>query len=74
MTLEEFITDKYDALDKETIIDILNHRDSVNSLLTCITELVIEKYNLGFDDGYECGFYTGCYAVALDPDNKTYMG
>lgn len=58
---------KYDALTKQDIIDILDTLKTANSIdmiLTKINELALEKYDLGFNDGYDAGEHEGwceCY-------------
>lgn len=58
---------KYDALTKQDIIDILDTLKTANSIdiiLSKINELALEKYNLGFNDGYDEGDAIGwnsCY-------------
>lgn len=49
---------KYDALTKQDIIDILDTLKTANVIdiiLTKANELALEKYDLGFDDGYYAG-------------------
>lgn len=64
MTLD---MNKYDALTKQDIIDLLNTlktANSVDTILSKINELALEKYDLGFNDGYDEGSDHGwdtCY-------------
>lgn len=54
----------YDALDQDTINDITNYQNDLDQLLTIINQLAIDKYDLGFDDGYDVGCSNGwadCY-------------
>ena len=47
---------KYDALDKETILDLLDTpAGDIDTLLTKINEIALAQYDLGFDDGYDSG-------------------
>ena len=51
---------KYDALDKETILDLLDTpAGDIDTLLTKINEIALDKYDLGFDDGYNEGESVG---------------
>lgn len=53
---------KYDALTKQDIIDILDTLKTANSIdiiLSEINELALEKYDLGFNDGYDVGNIDG---------------
>lgn len=45
----------YDALDNDTIEDIKRHQDDLDQLLTIVNQLAIDKYDLGFNDGYDVG-------------------
>lgn len=54
----------YDALDNDIISDIKNYQDDLDQLLTIVNQLAIDKYDLGFNDGYEQGEHVGwcdCY-------------
>lgn len=47
---------KYDALNKDNIIEILDTLKTANNIdmiLTKINELALEKYDQGFDDGWD---------------------
>ena len=45
----------YDALDNDIVIDIANNQNNLHDLLTIINQLAIDKYDLGFNDGYDVG-------------------
>lgn len=49
----------YDALDNDTIEDIKKYQGNLDQLLTIINDLVKDKYDLGFNDGYEMGEHVG---------------
>lgn len=49
----------YDALDNDTIRDIKKYQDDLDQLLTIVNQLAIDKYDLGFNDGYETGEHAG---------------
>lgn len=54
----------YDALDNDIIRDIKKYQDDLDQLLTIVNQLAIDKYDLGFNDGYEQGEHVGwcdCY-------------
>lgn len=54
----------YDALDNDIISDIKNYQDDLDQLLAIVNQLAIDKYDLGFNDGYEQGEHVGwcdCY-------------
>lgn len=54
----------YDALDNDAIRDIKKHQDDLDQLLTIVNQLALDKYDLGFNDGYEQGEHVGwcdCY-------------
>lgn len=65
---------KYDVLTKQDIIDILDTlktAKSIDTILTKINELALEKYDLGFNDGYDVGNTDGwceCYDQMSDDD------
>ena len=64
----------YDALDNETIEDIKKYQDDLDQLLTIINDLAKDKYNLGFNDGYETGEHAGwgdCYDQYEEEINGT---
>lgn len=49
---------KYDALNKDEIIEILDTCKTANSIdmiLNKINEIALEKYDQGFNDGYDVG-------------------
>lgn len=53
---------KYDVLTKQDIIDILDTLKTANSIdmiLTKINELASDKYDLGFNDGYDACEHEG---------------
>lgn len=59
---------KYDALNKDNIIEILDTLKTANNIdmiLTKINELALEKYDQGFNDGYDSGELSG-YADGWD--------
>lgn len=45
----------YDALDNDIVIEIANNQNNLHDLLTIINQLAIDKYDLGFNDGYNVG-------------------
>ena len=45
----------YDALDNDIVIEIANNQNNLHELLTIINQLAIDKYDLGFNDGYDVG-------------------
>ena len=45
----------YDALDNDIVIEIANNQNNLHDLLTIINQLAIDKYDLGFNDGYDVG-------------------
>lgn len=49
----------YDALDNDIIRDIKKYQDDLDQLLTIVNQLAIDKYDLGFNDGYEQGEHVG---------------
>lgn len=54
----------YDALDNDIIRDIKKYQYNLDQLLTIVNQLAIDKYDLGFNDGYEQGEHAGwcdCY-------------
>ena len=55
----------YDALDNDIIIEIANNQNNLHDLLTIINQLAIDKYDLGFNDGYDSGKLSG-YADGWD--------
>ena len=62
----------YDALDNDTIEDIKKYQDDLDQLLTIINDLAKEKYDLGFEDGYENGEHVGwcdCYDTMIGDDD-----
>ena len=65
---------KYDALTKQDIIDTLDTLKTTNSIdiiLTRINELALEKYDQGFNDGYDVGNADGwceCHDQMSDED------
>lgn len=61
----------YDALDNDIIRDIEKYQDDLDQLLTIVNQLAIDKYDLGFNDGYEQGEHVGwcdCYDL-MNPDD-----
>ena len=49
---------KYNTLDKETILELLETFKTVkdlDTLLTKIDEVTTEQYNKGYDDGFDSG-------------------
>lgn len=61
----------YDALDNDTIEDIKKYQGDLDQLLTIINDVAKDKYDLGFNDGYEAGEHTGwcdCYDLMNDDD------
>ena len=55
----------YDALGNDIIIEIANNQNNLHDLLTIINQLAIDKYDLGFNDGYDSGELSG-YADGWD--------
>lgn len=54
----------YDALDRSAIEDIKKYQNDLDQLLTVVNDLAKDKYDLGFNDGYEAGEHVGwcdCY-------------
>lgn len=43
----------YDALDNDTIKDIKRYQGDLDQLLTIINDLAKDKYDIGFNDGYD---------------------
>lgn len=61
----------YDALDDDIIIEIANNQNNLDDLLTIINQLAIDKYDLGFNDGYDAGEHEGwcdCYDMMSDDE------
>ena len=61
----------YDALDRSTIEDIKKNQNDLDQLLTIVNDLVKDKYDLGFNDGYENGEHVGwcdCYDLLNDEE------
>ena len=60
---------KYDALDKDTINELIKAMNDTDKLLTLVNEIALDKYALGFEDGYDSGELSGYadgYSDALD--------
>lgn len=49
----------YDALTNDTIRDITKYQDDLDQLLTIVNQLAKDKYDLGFEDGYDVGEHNG---------------
>lgn len=45
----------YDALDNDIVIEIANNQNNLHNLLTIINQLAMDKYDLGFNNGYDVG-------------------
>lgn len=61
----------YDALDNDIIIEIANNQNNLHDLLTIINQLAMDKYDLGFNDGYEAGEHEGwCECYDLMSENE----
>lgn len=61
----------HDALDDDIIIEIANNQNNLHDLLTIINQLAIDKYDLGFNDGYDAGEHSGwcdCYDMMSEDD------
>lgn len=61
----------YDALDNDIIIEIANNQNNLHNLLTIINQLAIDKYDLGFNDGYDTGEHAGwcdCYDMMSEEE------
>ena len=61
----------YDALNNETIEDIKKYQGDLDQLLTIINDVAKDKYDLGFNDGYEVGETVGwndCYSSVKSED------
>lgn len=59
----------YDALANDTIRDIKKYQDDLDQLLTIVNQLAKDKYDLGFEDGYDVGEHNGwcdCYDLMSD--------
>ena len=71
MTLD---MNKYNALNKDNIIEILDTCKTANSIdviLNKINEIALEKYDQGFNDGYDVGNEDGwceCYDQMNEED------
>jgi hypothetical protein len=65
---------KYDALNKDEIIEILDtckNAHSIDMILNKINEIALEKYDRGFNDGYDTGNADGwceCYDQMNEED------
>ena len=46
---------QYDALDKDLIEEIEEQQATLYDLLDIINQLAKDKYDLGYNDGYDCG-------------------
>lgn len=54
----------YDALENEVIQDIIKYQNDLGQLLTIVNQVAKDKYDLGFEDGYDNGEHVGwcdCY-------------
>lgn len=61
----------YDALDNDIIRDIEKYQDDLDQLLTIVNQLAIDKYDLGFEDGYDAGEHAGwcdCYDLTSNDE------
>ena len=61
----------YDVLDRSTIEGIKKHQNDLDQLLTIVNDLAKDKYDLGFNDGYEAGEHVGwcdCYDLMNDEE------
>ena len=61
----------YDALDNGTIEDIKKDQGDLDQLLTIINDVAKDKYDLGFNDGYDVGTLDGlgeCHDLMSDED------
>lgn len=61
----------YDALDNDTIEVIKKYQGDLDQLLTIVNDLVKDKYDLGFNDGYDIGESVGwndCYSSCKGED------
>ena len=61
----------YDALDKDIIEDIKKYQDDLDQLLTIVNQLAKDKYDLGYEDGYDVGELIGwsdCYGLMREDD------
>lgn len=66
---EETTMNNYDALDNDIVIEITNNQNNLHNLLTIINQLAIDKYDLGFNDGYDVGNIDG-WCECHDQMNK----
>lgn len=68
---EEITMNNYDALNNDIVIEIANNQNNLHDLLTIINQLAMDKYDLGFNDGYDVGAHEGwceCYDLMNEDD------
>lgn len=61
----------YDALENEVIQDIIKYQNDLGQLLTIVNQVAKDKYDLGFEDGYNAGEHVGwsdCYDLMREDD------
>lgn len=61
----------YDALENEVIQDIIRCQNNLDKLLEIINQVAKDKYDLGFNDGYDIGEsigYNDCYSSCNGED------
>lgn len=61
----------YDALENEVIQDIIEYQNDLGKLLTIVNQVAKDKYDLGFEDGYDIGENVGwndCYSSCNGED------
>lgn len=61
----------YDALENEVIQEIIKYQNDLDQLLTIVNQVAKDKYDLGFEDGYDTGEHVGwcdCYDMMSEDD------
>lgn len=61
----------YDALENEVIQDIIQYQNNLGKLLEIVNQVAKDKYDLGFEDGYDIGESVGwndCYSSCKGED------
>lgn len=62
---------EYDALDYNTIQDIIKYQNDLAKLLDIVDQLAKDKYDLGYEDGFDSGELYGwsdCYGMMRADD------
>ena len=57
--MEDINMNRYDALDEVTIGELIKAMNDTDKLLTLVNEIAMNKYDLGFEDGYDIGETSG---------------